>query len=197
MPPSSSHIQSHLRHFLAAHPEDRDRLHQLVSFTKIAQGSLTNRKEFRGHVTVNAVLVNDHDECLMIRHIALERWLTPGGHVESTDADLIAAALRELTEETGIPSAQVRLLSDTAIDIDVHRIPENLAKPEPSHLHFDFRFLFHTQHTQLVLQEDEVSAAEWRALHQLPNERLHLRIRAALRNNAVLNSKASKPASIM
>ncbi|GGZ30232.1 NUDIX domain-containing protein [Streptomyces avidinii] len=49
-----------------------------------------------------AVVVNGEGQVLFIRHVALGKWLTPGGHLEPEDPDLLSAALRELIEETGI-----------------------------------------------------------------------------------------------
>ena len=57
-----------------------------------------------GHFTVSAlVLPPDGSSLLMIFHTKLGRWLQPGGHVEPSDADLQAAARREVVEETGLP----------------------------------------------------------------------------------------------
>jgi 8-oxo-dGTP pyrophosphatase MutT (NUDIX family) len=44
---------------------------------------------------------------LHVKHLALNRWLLPGGHLEAEDSSLLAAAQRELTEETGIPASAV------------------------------------------------------------------------------------------
>ena len=54
----------------------------------------------------------------MIHHAKLSRWLQPGGHVNAGDADLLATAVREAEEETGLsglPSTEARVL-----DLDVH-----------------------------------------------------------------------------
>ncbi|MGW2267975.1 MULTISPECIES: NUDIX domain-containing protein [Streptomyces] len=44
------------------------------------------------------------------RHNALRQYLTPGGHLEPEGTRLMGAALRELTEETGIRASIVPLL---------------------------------------------------------------------------------------
>ena len=56
-----------------------------------------------GHVTGSA-LVLDHTgtHALLTLHPRFGRWLQLGGHCEETDADIVAAALREATEESGI-----------------------------------------------------------------------------------------------
>jgi len=35
------------------------------------------------------------------------------------------------------------------IDIDIHAIPENPRRNEPAHIHFDFRYIFHPQITDI------------------------------------------------
>lgn len=58
------------------------------------------------------------------------------------------------------------------VDIDVHEIPANPAKPEPAHWHADFRFAFWVKDTPITLQAEEVSAFDWRSPADLPTVRL-------------------------
>lgn len=117
---------------------------------------------------------------LTIEHRTLSKWLLPGGHVEEVDETLVGAALRELAEETGIDSDQVTLTVDLPLHVDAHVIPANPAKDEPEHLHFDFRFLFHTTAAEIVLQEEEVSAASWQPADMLVTEPLRSRVLTAV-----------------
>jgi len=118
-----------------------------------------------GHFTASAFVVSpDERELLLILHGKLGRWLQPGGHVEPGDADVVAAARRELREEVGLD--EVALLGDGLFDVDVHTIPASARAPE--HRHFDVRFLFRAASREVVAGDD-ARAARWvpvRAAHQ-------------------------------
>ena len=94
-----------------------------------------------GHLTASAFITRRNDqEMFLIFHKKLQLWLQPGGHIESGDASIFAAATRELHEEVGAFDA----LSDGSLfDIDIHEIPAH--KNEPAHFHYDLRFLFREQ----------------------------------------------------
>ncbi|MDO0914915.1 NUDIX domain-containing protein [Streptomyces sp. DT2A-34] len=104
---TADHIRETLDDYLDVHP--RDKKGRLVDLLELldASAALTSRKEFRGHVTAGALLADPAGRVLHVRHVALNRWLLPGGHLEADDISLLAAAQRELSEETGIPAAVV------------------------------------------------------------------------------------------
>lgn len=104
-----------------------------------------------GHVTASAfVLSPDDDAVLLIHHGKLHRWLQPGGHVEPDDADVVAAARREVAEEVGL--VDVELVGGGLFDVDVHVIPPH--KGQPAHRHYDVRVLFRARHTAFVVGSD-------------------------------------------
>ncbi len=104
-------------------------------------GDITRRRTWPGHVTASGIVLS-RDTVLLVFHPYLKRWLQPGGHVESSEAPL-DAAIREVQEETGIATFPHpwHLKAGIPLDIDIHAIPENPAKGEPAHMHFDFRYL--------------------------------------------------------
>ena len=96
-----------------------------------------------GHFTASAfVLSPDEEKLLLILHGKLGLWLQPGGHIDPDDADVHAAARREVVEETGIAASDLELLGTPLLDLDIHPIPPNPKKGEPAHEHFDVRVLF-------------------------------------------------------
>ncbi|MEV0151151.1 MULTISPECIES: NUDIX hydrolase [unclassified Nonomuraea] len=61
-----------------------------------------------GHLTATtAVLSHDGGRVLLTLHPKAGMWLPMGGHCEPSDASLSAVALREATEESGIPGLEL------------------------------------------------------------------------------------------
>ncbi|MFF0312653.1 NUDIX hydrolase [Streptosporangium sp. NPDC004379] len=177
---TADHIRAVIGDYLDAHPEEKRGLAPILELLDDGAG-LTSRKEFRGHATAGAILADPDGRVLHIHHLALDRWLLPGGHLEPSDATLLDAALRELVEETGVPSHAVTPVGDRPVHIDVHPIPANDAKGEPAHQHFDFRFLFRTTADVGPLQTEEITDAAWRAADDINGTALRHRVIQALR----------------
>jgi 8-oxo-dGTP pyrophosphatase MutT (NUDIX family) len=177
---TAEHIRATLLTYLDQYPQEKDQLAPVL--TLLDQGKdLTSRKEFAGHATAGAILTDPAGKVLFIEHKALSRWLLPGGHLERTDSTLSSAALRELTEETGIQLKDVVPLGDGPLHIDIHSIPANPAKGEGAHQHIDFRFLFSTAADVADLQAEEVTDAARRGIETITDENLRARVAAAIR----------------
>jgi 8-oxo-dGTP pyrophosphatase MutT (NUDIX family) len=176
---TADHIRTTLTRYLDRYPEEKTELAPVLDLLDTG-AELTSRKESRGHATAGAVLTDPVGRVLFIHHLALDKWLLPGGHLEPGDTTLIGAALRELAEETGIRPELVVPLRDEPVHIDVHPIPANPSKGEGDHQHIDFRFAFATNADVAELQAEEVTDAAWRGTETITDERLRTRVTVGL-----------------
>jgi 8-oxo-dGTP pyrophosphatase MutT (NUDIX family) len=166
--------------YLERHPDEADRLAPIDTALR-RRGDITSRKTMPGHVTCSAIVVNPERRVLHVRHNTLDKWLGPGGHLESGDVSLVDAAAREVEEETGIPTQELVLADDIPADIDVHPIPANPAKNEGDHYHYDMRFVFTVgAGVEVRLQAEEVSDHAWLSVSDLEPSHLPARVAALL-----------------
>ena len=111
-----------------------------------------------GHFTASAFVISpDGSSLLLILHSKLHMWLQPGGHIDPTDDDVIAAARREVAEETGVTDVDV-VSGAALLDVDVHPIPANPRKGEPAHEHFDVRILLRARSWEMAADSDAKDA---------------------------------------
>jgi 8-oxo-dGTP pyrophosphatase MutT (NUDIX family) len=189
VPITIAHLKDQLAAYLERWPGDAEAVAPLLA---IEGPDGFDRSTMPGHVTASAILVNDRDEVLLIHHRTLDRWLQPGGHVESTDDSLPAAAMREAVEETGIAPAALELADAVPVHIDVHAIPANPRKGEGAHWHYDVRYRFHCGEAELNPQAEEVHAAEWRPVTDLDSAELAKRLFARLRLTSRVHGSRSR-----
>ena len=160
--------RAHLAGLLGAHqPADAIEAAHLAGMLKLvrAPGDPFARAHWEpGHFTASAfVLSPDQNQLLLILHGKLHRWLQPGGHVNPEDADILAAARREVAEEVGMHNLPFRD-GPRIFDVDVHRIPAIGDSPE--HHHFDVRVLFVAPDLSATAGSD-AKDAQWVALDRV------------------------------
>lgn len=188
MPPARSEIRNLVDTYLERHPAEHGRLEPLLK-TLAEPDEPTSRTTLPGHITCSAVVIDRSQRVLHIQHRASGLALPPGGHIDAGDRTLLAAALREVHEEAGIAPSDLcrtpQFLEDP-IDIDIHDIAARPDKGEPEHQHYDVRFVFYLAHdvSPLLLQDEEVSGAEW-----LPFDRVTSPTLRAKLGNAALDGR--------
>ncbi len=134
-----------------------------------------------GHFTASAFLVSpDLRSMLMILHGKLGLWLQPGGHIDPEDDDVIAAARREVEEETGVRGIEPLAAFPALLDLDIHPIPPNPRKGEPAHEHFDVRIALRATTWEFEAGSD-AQAARWVPLHEVGAIGTDESVRRALR----------------
>lgn len=116
-----------------------------------------DRRLEEGHITGSAWLLNkDGDKALLMHHRKLDKWLQPGGHADG-DTDVLAVAVKEAREESGIKAIEV--VNGDIFDIDIHLIPENSIEKE--HFHYDIRFLLQVKSDEELSNNGESKELRW------------------------------------
>ncbi|MGI5967138.1 NUDIX domain-containing protein [Anaerotruncus sp. AF02-27] len=120
------------------------------------------------HLTASGFVVNEkRDKALMVYHNIYQSWSWTGGHADG-DCDLLAVAMREAKEETGI--TRLRPLCREIAGLDVLGVTPHRKHGAyiSAHLHLTASFLLEAPEDQpLAEKPDENSAVGWILLAQL------------------------------
>lgn len=156
-------LQQMLARYTPSDEEERSHLARMQALCARAEDPFSRTHFAPGHFTASCFILSpDREALLLIYHQKLSRWLQPGGHVEPEDGDVVAAARREAREEVGL--AELTLLGEGPFDLDVHPIPAR--KQDPTHEHFDVRFLFRAPTERFVAASD-AQAGRWVTLSEM------------------------------
>ncbi|MBR1457147.1 MAG: NUDIX hydrolase [Oscillospiraceae bacterium] len=169
--------------------EARDR--ELILAYLAAHEDAFLRSDLPAHVTASAWVVNPaRDKVLMAFHKLYGSWAWIGGHADG-DTDLLAVALRELREETGVAHARpvsTEIYSLEVLTVDGH---EKRGAYVPSHLHLNVTYLLEAgEDERLHVCEAENSAVRWFGLEEAVAastepwfaERIYRKLNAKLRS---------------
>jgi 8-oxo-dGTP pyrophosphatase MutT (NUDIX family) len=155
---SGEQVIARLRAFAAGATAARDRAlaEEFVQFAG-AHADCLLRSCLPGHFTGSAWVVDPaRRRTLLTHHRKLDKWLQLGGHADG-EADLLAVAVREAQEESGL--TRVKAVTTGIFDLDRHLIPAR--KNEPTHWHYDVRFLLEADPTEPVVVSSESKSLAW------------------------------------
>jgi 8-oxo-dGTP pyrophosphatase MutT (NUDIX family) len=112
-----------------------------------------------GHVTASTLVLDDSGgRVLLTLHPRLGRWVQLGGHCEDDDGDIVAAALREATEESGVAALRI---TPELVAIHVHPVTCSLGVPTR---HLDLQFVARAPAgAQIALSDESVDLRWWPA----------------------------------
>ncbi len=145
--------------------EEADRLVLLSALR--TQQDIFSRGNTIAHMTASAWVVNHaRDKALMVYHKIYRSWSWMGGHADG-QKDLLAVALREVTEESGVK--QVRPVSQNVFSLEVLTVEGHEKKGQyvSSHLHLNVTYLLEAEEKEpLWVKADENSGVSWFGLRE-------------------------------
>ena len=120
------------------------------------------RSSLIAHMTASAWVVNrERTKVVMVYHRIYDSWSWTGGHADGEE-DLLAVALRECREETGL--RHVRPVSEEIFSLEVLTVDghEKHGEYVPSHLHLNVTYLLEADESdELRVCEEENTAVRW------------------------------------
>ena len=123
------------------------------------------RTNLLAHMTASAWVVNpQRSKVLMVYHRLYDSWSWAGGHADGEE-DLLAVALREVREETGVQ--RLRPVTENIYSLEVLTVDghEKHGRYVPSHLHLNVTYLLEAEEDQpLRVCEAENSGVAWFSL---------------------------------
>ena len=130
------------------------------------ESPLTRDNPF-AHFTASSWIVNPaRDRVLMAWHNIYKSWAWTGGHADG-EADLLAVALREAREETGI--REIAPVKPEIYSIEVLPVNSHVKRGQfvSAHLHLNVTYLLEADDAQpLRPKPDENSAVAWLPLNE-------------------------------
>lgn len=141
--------------YAIGHADERETVAHFRDFMR-SHADAARRELATGHLTGAAWLVSaDGRRVLLTHHRKLQRWLQLGGHADG-DVDLVAVALREAEEESGLRDLAIER---EIFDLDRHWIPDHGAVP--GHWHYDLRYVVRCCGDERFVVSEESLALAW------------------------------------
>lgn len=125
------------------------------------------RSNLIAHMTASAWIVNrQRTRTLLVYHRIFDSWSWTGGHADGEE-DLLAVALREVREETGVKNP--RPVSEDIYSLEVLTVDghEKHGEYVPSHLHMNVTYLLEAEESEtLHICREENSGVAWFSLEE-------------------------------
>jgi ADP-ribose pyrophosphatase len=130
---------------------------------------LTRNNEI-AHITSSAFVVNKaKDKMLMVHHHIFNSWSWTGGHADG-NGDLLAVAMKETTEETGLQNIHPVIADIFALDVLPVLGHIKNKQYVSAHIHLSVAFLGIADESEsLTFKADENSAVQWVPIAEVNN----------------------------
>ena len=131
------------------------------------ESDIFTRENEVAHFTASSWLVNkEHTKVLMIYHNIYHSWSWTGGHADG-ETELLAVAMREAMEETGVKT--ITPVSKDLFSIEILTVDGHIKRGKyvPSHLHLNVTYLLEADEAEVLhIKQDENSGVAWFTLEE-------------------------------
>ena len=138
-----------------------------LEYLRLFPDTILTRENKIAHLTASGFVVNgDGTRVLMAHHNLYRVWAWTGGHADG-DRDLLAAAMREVREESGLTA--VRPVSPSIYSVEILTVDghEKRGVYVSSHLHLNVTYLLEADPADPVrCKPDENSRVGWFGLEE-------------------------------
>jgi 8-oxo-dGTP pyrophosphatase MutT (NUDIX family) len=151
-----------LTNWQAPNPSQDSLRHAVLSFLH-ARADACLRDCVPGHITASTLVLDDsRSRVLLTLHPRLGRWVQLGGHCEDADRNIVAAALREAAEESGVADLRI---APGLVAVHVHPVTCSLGVPTR---HLDLQFVARAPAGAQIAVSDESVDLRWWPADALP-----------------------------
>ena len=176
-----------LDNYLQRFPDEAETVKRYQDFIS-ANIDCFDRDLEAGHVTGSALLLDcGRRRVLLTHHRKLNKWLQPGGH-SIGEVDIMAIAMREALEESGL--AAIKFIACKLLDLDIHFIPGR--KNEPGHIHYDCRFLLGSDGSDIFVVSEESNDLAWVPMERITDYTTEASVRRMIKKAELMLRSAKK-----
>lgn len=148
--------------------EHRAKEQMILALSLLGEGAFARHPLM--HLTASALVVNGRrDRTLMVYHHIYQSFTWPGGHADG-ERDLLALAMRETCEETGLLPDNLCPLEQEIASLDTLTVQEHIkrGKVVSAHLHLNAAFLLQAdENAPLHIKADENADVRWLPIDQI------------------------------
>lgn len=141
---------------------------ELIEYCIDKFDDILTRDNMVAHITSSGFVVNKtKDKVLMVHHNIYNSWSWTGGHADGEE-DLLAVAIREAREETGVKN--IHPVTSHIFSLDILPVLSHIRRGNyvSAHLHLSIAYLVEADENELlIVKADENSAVKWVSIDEV------------------------------
>ena len=143
----------------------------ILKFIERNRDTVLLRENEVAHITSSGFIMNRQlDSVLFLHHNIRNTWAWTGGHADG-DGDLLAVALREAHEETGLTGIEPQTNGIASLDVLVNFGHVRKSKYVSAHLHLSVAYiLIADSHEKPIINPEENSDIRWFSVESVNSE---------------------------